>query len=246
MTVPQKIKTNILLVCNLLLNSNNRDSEFVTFNQVLRHSLSVEKTTPAFCEICKKFTPTNQYARVTELPQILSINCGLVNEKEMTFLRKQMNRNTSNGGTNEMTTQPPATSTPIKPCRYGANCSRVNCHFAHSDPKKVENNAIKSRRDDTPVIAAATMPSASVTASVRPSAWFPLQFGMEIDRTTDELLVSNVMEDGSTPSTGNEETSPADAAAETIPELVEKLTMNPSEEADVTTSVDVADDEEIR
>lgn len=90
------------------------------------------------------------------------------------------------------------------------------------------------------------MPSASVTASVRPSAWFPLQFGMEIDRTTDELLVSNVMEDGSTPSTGNEETSPADAAAETIPELVEKLTMNPSEEADVTTSVDVADDEEIR
>lgn len=246
MTLPQKIKTNILLVCNLLLNTNNRESEFMTFNQVLRHSLSVEKTTPAFCEICKKFTPTNQYARVTELPQILSINCGLVNEKEMTFLRKQMNRNTTNGATNEMTTQPPATSTPIKPCRYGANCSRVNCHFAHSDPKKVESNAIKSRRDDTPVVAAPTVTSASTTASARASAWFPLQFGMEIDRATDELIVSNVMEDGSAPSTGNEETSPADAAVDTIPEVVEKLTMNASEEEEATTTVGVADDEENR
>lgn len=53
-----------MLVCNLLLSQMNRENEYISFSQVLKHSLSVEKTTPAFCEICKKFTPTNQYARV--------------------------------------------------------------------------------------------------------------------------------------------------------------------------------------
>lgn len=213
-------------MCNLLLNTNSRESEYVTFNQVLRHSLSVEKTTPAFCEICKKFTPTNQYARVTELPQILSINCGLVNEKEMTFLRKQMNRNTVNGNATETTTQPPTTSTPIKPCRYGANCSRVNCHFAHSDllkNKKDEVLATAAPVTTTATTAAAaaaatttippfpattSAPPASTLTSTRASAWFPLQFTMEIDRNTDELKVESVMEDGATPPTVNEVTSP--------------------------------------
>lgn len=53
-----------MLVCNLLLGQTNRETESISFPQVLRNSLSVEKTTPAFCEICKKFTPTNQCARV--------------------------------------------------------------------------------------------------------------------------------------------------------------------------------------
>lgn len=51
----------------------NRENEYISFSQVLKHSLSVEKTTPAFCEICKKFTPTNQYARVC-LPLIYDHN----------------------------------------------------------------------------------------------------------------------------------------------------------------------------
>lgn len=233
-------------MCNLLLNTNSRESEYVTFNQVLRHSLSVEKTTPAFCEICKKFTPTNQYARVTELPQILSINCGLVNEKEITFLRKQMNRNTVNCSAGETAPQPPmTTSTPIKPCRYGANCSRVNCHFAHSDPKKVESNALKSKKDDA-LLAVPTIPPLAAPTSTRTSAWFPLQFAMEIDRTTDELRVESEMEDGSTPPTGNEETSSVVEAVEAIPEAVEKLTVDSNDEEETTTATEVADEEENR
>lgn len=66
----QKVKTNILLVCNLLLSQGHRENEYMSFAQVLKHSLSVEKTTPAFCEICKKFTPTNQYARVSMLRSV--------------------------------------------------------------------------------------------------------------------------------------------------------------------------------
>lgn len=168
----EKIKTNILLVCNLLLNSSNRDVDIIHFNQVLRQSLSVEKTTPAFCETCKKFTPTNQTTQTRELPKILSINCGLTSDKEMSFLRRQMNRSDSS------TPQPTTSSTPIKPCRYGANCSRVDCHFAHPDRK-------------SPQIANNT--SITSTSSSRTSPWFPLQFSMEIDRATGELIVNDVI-----------------------------------------------------
>lgn len=129
-----------MLVCNLLLSSqNNRDYDFVSFSQVLKSSLSVEKTIPSFCEQCKKFSPTNQYSRVIDLPQILSINCGLTNEKDLTFLKRQMNRNfatVNTSGTTDHTipqSTPLTNSTPMKPCRYGLHCSRVDCHFTHPD-----------------------------------------------------------------------------------------------------------------
>lgn len=155
----------------------------MNFSQVLRNSLSVEKTTPAFCETCKKFTPTNQYARVTELPQILSINCGLTNDKEMNFLRKQMNRNSSttpNTSTNNVEPIPNTTiSTPnAKPCRYGNNCSRVDCHFAHSDRK---SPAVGSSNGTTN--------TNGNSSSNRPNTWFPHQFTMEIDESTSNLKV---------------------------------------------------------
>lgn len=141
----------------------------MTFSQVLRNSLSVEKTTPAFCETCKKFTPTNQYARVTDLPQILSINCGLKNEKEMNFLKRQLNRSNANGvaGTDVVST--PQTSTPIKPCRYGTNCSRVDCHFAHSDRKSPASNTTNNTTASTS------------NGNPRSNIWFPHHFTMEID-----------------------------------------------------------------
>lgn len=37
----QKIKTNILLVCNLLLGQNNREAEYLSFSQVLRKYLFI-------------------------------------------------------------------------------------------------------------------------------------------------------------------------------------------------------------
>lgn len=181
----QKTKTNILLVCNLLLGQNNRDPECMSFSQVLRNSLSVEKTTPAYCETCKKFTPTNQYAHVTELPQILSINCGLKNEKEMNFLKRQLNRNSGvnlGGATGEMAATPASTSTPIKPCRYGTNCSRVDCHFAHSDRKSPA----------TSNFTANSSTSAQTTGNSRSNIWFPHHFTMEIDNENDLKIHSTI------------------------------------------------------
>ncbi|XP_031636125.1 PAN2-PAN3 deadenylation complex catalytic subunit PAN2 isoform X3 [Contarinia nasturtii] len=181
----EKIKTNILLVCNLLLGQNNREIEHMSFSQVLRNSLSVEKTTPAFCETCKKFTPTNQYARVTELPQILSINCGLKNEKEMNFLKRQLNRNSGNGSTSTETTSAPSSSTPIKPCRYGINCSRVDCHFAHSDRK-------------SPASVNTTANTTNSNGNHRSNIWFPHSFVMEIDEANElKIQSTNDQEDES-------------------------------------------------
>lgn len=131
-------------------NATNRDNDHVTFAHVLKSSMSVEKSIPTYCEQCKKFSPTNQYTRVTDLPQILSINCGLTNEKDLAFLKRQINRNyptaSSNGGSGTSSNNNAATSNgstssadsatapPImKPCRYGLHCSRVDCHFTHPD-----------------------------------------------------------------------------------------------------------------
>lgn len=198
----QKIKTNILLVCNLLLGQNNREPEYMTFSQVLRNSLSVEKTTPAFCETCKKFTPTNQYARVTELPQILSINCGLKNDKEMNFLKRQLNRNNPTNATNgsavvEPVPTVPSSSTPIKPCRYGTNCSRVDCHFAHSDRKSPASNLAINNNATT------------ANGNARSNIWFPHHFTMEID-DSNELKVhsaNDVTEDAAVDEKSNDKTT---------------------------------------
>lgn len=207
----EKVKTNILLVCNLLLGVSNRDVDFVTFNQVLRSSLSIEKTTPAFCETCKKFTPTNQYARITDLPQILSINCGLTNEKEIAFLRKQTNRSDSS------TPQPVPTTTPIKPCRYGSNCTRVDCHFAHADRKSPQTTITNGTQ-----LSTSTKTNTVLSASSNRSApWFPLQFTMEIDDESGELIVEDVLSNESIATTAEIEASITEKDSNEIENIID-------------------------
>lgn len=68
----ENIKSTIQMVCNLLYTpskagkdaSLTNTSEPSTFKKVLESSLCFDKTTPAWCEICKKFTPTNQRSKV--------------------------------------------------------------------------------------------------------------------------------------------------------------------------------------
>lgn len=147
----------------------------------------VQKTTPAYCETCKNYTPTNQIAQITDLPQILSINCELTNEKEMNFLKKQMNRNSVTPTANEPHTVIPTNSTPIKPCRYGTNCSRVDCHFAHSDRKSPAVSSVYSGGNAT---------TSHCNTTTRSNIWFPHQFTMEIDNDTNELKIFSDIDAG--------------------------------------------------
>ncbi|XP_058062648.1 PAN2-PAN3 deadenylation complex catalytic subunit PAN2 [Anopheles bellator] len=184
-----RAKDNVLLVCNLLYPTATTNNVEGTFGTILKHSLGVEKTTPAWCETCNKFTPTNQKSRVTDLPAILSINCGLDNEKELDYLRRQMARPAQGAaqaqqqpgttgqvgsGTSAVSGDQSAAGGPVtfngsntstKMCRYGTNCSRVDCHFAHP------------RKSSPCVISAA--PS-GVTHGMQKS-WFPLSFQMLLD-----------------------------------------------------------------
>ena len=58
----------------------------IPFTSVLARSLTPEKFTPAWCDNCQKFTPTLQLRKLTKLPQILALNCGL--EAQQVFYDK--------------------------------------------------------------------------------------------------------------------------------------------------------------
>lgn len=113
-----KLKNNVVLVCNLLfpLTSSNESADFI---KLLDKSLNLEKTLSAWCDPCNRFSPHTHRARIVELPNILAINCGLDNEKELDYLKKHLNQ-LNQEFTNSVTNEPLMS----KVCRYGIKCSR--------------------------------------------------------------------------------------------------------------------------
>lgn len=135
----------------------------------MKDSLSVQKTLSAWCEICNRFTPTNHHAKVESLPNILAINCGLDNDKEVDLLKRHL-RQIENDSVNPVVVAEPVTT---KPCRYGVNCSRVDCHFNH--PMKKLLPSVSSLGD-------------TVTSGESSDQWFP--FDLSIQLHDENVVVS--------------------------------------------------------
>ena len=154
------LKSNVVLVCNLLypLNNPNESGDFL---KLLKESMNVEKTLSAWCDQCNRFSPHNHCAKITQLPNILAINCGLDNDKELDYLKKHLNQ--LNHELNQSPVNEPLMS---KVCRYGIKCSRPDCHFTHPQRKQTTSESSNGATNGKPC-----------------ERWFPINFKISISDT---------------------------------------------------------------
>lgn len=165
----KKDKDNVVLVCNLLYPHSN-SHEHGEFIKILKDSLCVEKTLSAWCDPCNRFSPHNHCARVKDLPNMLAINCGLDNEKEIEYLKRHLNQ-----FNHEFNQSPISESenTIKKQCRYGMKCTRSDCHFLH--PTQAQQRTTNSSESST-------------NGNSSNFKWFPTSFKISID-SADECNI---------------------------------------------------------
>lgn len=133
--------TDTVLLCNLLY--PEPAGEATTFEEVVCSSLCPDQTTPAWCEKCRKYQPTQQARVPLAMPYVLSLNTGMDNQQDVDFWRAQMQalydrhkpeeeqETTEAAGTQPQPPPPPPPPANAKPCRYGLGCNRPDCKFWH-------------------------------------------------------------------------------------------------------------------
>lgn len=174
----EKTQNKIWLVSNLVYPAQLKDDQHVPFTQILKQSLTIEKTLQTWCEICKKYSPTNQYTKVSRLPKMLAVNCGLDNEKDLDFLKAMTTKGGDQQGGSVAGSSSTKVETSLKLCRYGVNCSRVDCRFMHPDRNKQTETATASGTTGSSS-SGSSMP-VTPTAQPKANTWFPMEFHMEI------------------------------------------------------------------
>ena len=73
----KKSKNDTVLLCNLIYPEAKEDQQ-LQFQDIVCSSMCPEQTTPAWCEQCRKYQTTNQMRTLKTLPNILSLNAGMV------------------------------------------------------------------------------------------------------------------------------------------------------------------------
>lgn len=152
-------KESVVLLSDLLhdvsANSNSSQGNFVT---LLEKTLYPEKTTPAWCDVCKKYSTTFQSRAPQNLPAIVAVNTCLDGSNRdfevwtaymEAQLGSELNKSTKilstpgsspseMGGRGPFMTPPSSTNVSSAPghlrsCRYGNACTRPDCKFWHED-----------------------------------------------------------------------------------------------------------------
>ncbi|XP_063624693.1 PAN2-PAN3 deadenylation complex catalytic subunit PAN2 [Cydia splendana] len=126
-------RSSVVLACALQYPMGSASAR--GFAELVRASLAPRRATPAWCEQCARFTPTQQQGRVIRLPPILAINCGGVTAHEKAYWAK---------GTPKETPDSTKRGSSGKPCRYGMHCARPGCRFKHPDRPSPSQGSSKS------------------------------------------------------------------------------------------------------
>ena len=112
-----------------------------TFERLLEHSLDVESATPAWCDVCQKYQPTQQRRRSLELPRLLALSCANDTLQGFAFWTAQLQGVLGTEYYNEANdVSEMSAASGLKPCRYGLDCTRPNCKFWHGS-KPVQHRA---------------------------------------------------------------------------------------------------------
>ncbi|XP_033339230.2 PAN2-PAN3 deadenylation complex catalytic subunit PAN2 isoform X1 [Megalopta genalis] len=183
-------KHSIMLLCNLFYPDLSYPPVEVPFTSVLANSLRIQKLTPAWCENCQKFAPTVQSRQLTELPQILSLNCGLDSEQDKLFFQIQTDIVVQKV-LSEKEGSPSSSPVPVtvKPCRYGNNCTRPDCRFGHTG-RDTENMS-------TPPVTPPTATAGAGSFTTPPShlyywhSWIPHHIDVSL-KSDGEITVEKI------------------------------------------------------
>lgn len=150
----------------------------VMFGEVLHHSLTGQSMMQAWCNECDRYQQHVHRRKVCSLPDILSIDCHLTNEKHQDFWRTQMQILKDQAGTGDESQNPAIPKgRPKTKCRYGVACRRNDCRYWH------ENDAEREKANDSG--------DAYSTSQFGPS-WIPLGLRVKLmedgDVRVDEIL----------------------------------------------------------
>ncbi|VDI10977.1 PAB-dependent poly(A)-specific ribonuclease subunit 2 [Mytilus galloprovincialis] len=118
---------------------HNKPPVRFTFAEVVKHSLSLEQNTQAWCNSCEKYQPHMQSKVIRNIPDILALNCGMENIRDLEFwkiqqmlIKQKREEEGSSQSYSMMSSQMPVM------CRYGRACTRKGCRFRHETDMKSE------------------------------------------------------------------------------------------------------------
>ncbi|CAB3370828.1 Hypothetical predicted protein [Cloeon dipterum] len=131
-------KETTQLLWNLTYPDMSEVKAQISFCDVLTKSLGRVQVIKTWCEVCNNFMPTKHSRKISKLPPILALNCGIDSPNDKEFWQIQMDylvQKAQEGAQSLKDDSPAPVAGPPssgKPCRYGDKCMRTGCRFKHA------------------------------------------------------------------------------------------------------------------